>query len=248
MNEFKEFFKYVYLFVIQVLTFIMMYVKNLEFIGIIIGIIIATVTHIFLIMNIFMSDKKNDLILYFILFSIILFFVSSVFMLKTLTHLQSKYSEKGSLIMLTNENRNWLDTYKRLFITSILTIGILGLSFFTLKKISPLTSPNMNTSLQSNQYESFFQIEEMLTNPDIKSLLIFIIKWVFSSSALFTTSYMVYISNILSKINANQLYIPDTPPPYDKSKFSVGDQFLFSDLYKNLNMNYLTNYIPDVNV
>ena len=131
-NTFINFFKYIYFFVIQILSFIMMYNKNLELMGLISGILIATITHIFLVINIFASDKTNELVLYFILFSIILFFVSSVLMIKTLVHLHSKYSVKGSPILLTKENRKRLDRYKKMFISSIFLIGLLAFSFFTL--------------------------------------------------------------------------------------------------------------------
>lgn len=262
-NTFINFFKYVYFFVVQFLSFIMMYNKNLELMGLISGILIATITHIFLVINIFSSDKTNELVIYFILFSIILFFVSSMLMIKTLIRLHSKYSVKGSPILLTKENRKRLDRYKKLFIGSIIFIGLLAFSFFTLSDntkwndISKSINPNYISQIETPGYESFYHLEEIWNYDYINNSLSSIIPTLISSfikvgaslSVLGMTSYMVYITNFLSKINANQLYIP--PPKQtnlDSSQFTIGNKFSFADIYKNINMNYLTNYIPDVNI
>ena len=262
-NTFINFFKYVYFFVVQILSFIMMYNKNLELMGLISGILIATITHIFLVMNIFSSDKTNELVLYFILFSIILFFVSSVLMIKTLVHLHSKYSVKGSPILLTKENRKRFDRYKKMFISSIILIGLLAFSFFTLpnnKKwndISKTINPQYESEVDTPEYKSYYHLEKIWNYDYINNSVFSIMPTIISSfmkvgaslSVLGMTSYMVYLTNFLSKINANQLYIP--PPKQsdlDHSQFTIGNKFSFADIYKNINMNYLTNYIPDVNI
>ena len=185
-------------------------------------------------------------------------------MIKTLYNLHSKYSVKGSPILLTKENRERLNCYKQMFISSILLIGILAFSFFTLPDNTKwniiskiINNEDFTDQPPSSGYESFYKLEEIM-NYDyigdsimgiIPTIIISIIKLGASFSVLGMTSYMVYITHFLSKINANQLYIP--PPKeteLDNAQFTIGSKFSFADVYKNINMNFLTNYIPDVNI
>ena len=188
-------------------------------------------------------------------------------MIKTLVHLHSKYSVKGSPILLTKENRKRLDRYKKMFISSIFLIGLLAFSFFTLpnntkwntiyKFINDKNGITEPTMQKPEGYESFYHLKEIWNYDYMNNSLSSIIPTIISSfikvgasfSVLGMTSYMVYLTNFLSKINANQLYIPPTKEVnLDSSTFSIGDKFSFADIYKNINMNYLTNYIPDVNI
>ena len=250
---FVKFFKYIYLFVLQFLAFIAMRKKKLELMGIVVSILIATVTHGFLIRDIFASDKQYEMVIYVIIFSIGLLFTSSIFIIKTLAHLHKQFSAKDSIIHLTKENRARLDKYKKMFITCIIFIGLLAFSFFTLK----CTNCNQNPPPTKKEYEKYYH-EDVILNlfstdnnkPLIEKILPTIsgfIKMGMSVSVLGISGYMVYMTRLLSKINANQLYIPESVP-YDKSDFSIGNKFSVGDIFKNINIHYLSNYTPEVNL
>ena len=247
---FVKFFKYIYLFVLQCFAFFAMSKKKLELMGIVVSIIIATVTHGFLIRDIFESDKKYEMVIYVIIFSIALLFTSSIFIIKTLTHLHKQFSAKNSIIHLTKENRARLNKYKKMFITCVLFIGVLAFSFFTLK------CTNCDSNSIPKTYEKYYH-EDVILNlfsadnkPVTEKILPTIsgfIKMGMSISVLGISGYMVYLTRLLSNINANQLYIPESVP-YDKSDFSIGNKFSVGDIFKNINIHYLSNYTPEVNL
>lgn len=256
LPPFVKFFKYIYLFVLQFLSFVAMSKKKLELMGIVMGILLATVTHIFLIRDILSSDKQYEMVIYVILFSIGLLFTSSIFIIKTLYHLHKQFSAKKSIIHLTKENRAKLDKYKNMFITCVLFIAILSFSFFTLK----CTNCNENPP-PKKEYEKYYHEDVILNlfstsnnseptmtlSEKVLSTISGLIKMGMSISVLGISGYMVYFTRSLSKINANQLYIPESLP-YDKSEFSIGNQFSMGDIFKNINIHYLSNYTPEVNL
>jgi len=139
---------------------------------------------------------------------------------------------------------------------------MLAFSFFTLpnnKKwndISKTINPNYVSEVDTPEYKGYYHLEKIWNYDYINNSLSSIMPTIISTfvkvgaslSVLGLTSYMVYLTNFLSKINANQLYIPPPKSELDNSHFSIGNKFSFADIYKNINMNYLTNYIPDVNI
>jgi hypothetical protein len=248
LPPFVKFFKYIYLFVLQFLSFVTMSRQKLELMGIVMSIIIATVTHIFLIRDIFSSDKQYEMVIYVIIFSICLLFTSSIFIIKTLYHLHKQFSAKKSIIHLTKENRARLDKYKNMFITCIIFIGLLAFSFFTLKCTNCETIPKTYEKYyHEDVILNLFSADNTPVSEKILPTISGLIKMGMSISVLSISGYMVYLTHLLSKINANQLYIPESLP-YDESEFSIGDKFSMGDIFKNINIHYLSNYTPVVNL
>jgi len=231
-EPFERFFKYIYFFIIHMIAFSMMYSENLELLGYGVGIIMSFITAGFLWMDIYISPKKYDPVLFVILLGMLGGLISLMIFANFLTKIHAKYNAKGSKIMLTKENRKRLETFKSLYITDYLLIAVVSLMFFLLYK---------NTD---GTYAPFFQIPESLIHLDSIG---FLIKIALSVATLGVSGSMIYNANELSKQNAKQLYIPENQSPdmpkkfpYKKPKYGIlGD---VSDFFRNVNLNYLMNY------
>ena len=231
--EFERFFKYIYFIIIHVIAFSMMYRDNLELLGYGVGIVMSFISAGFLWMDIYISPKKYDPVIFIILLGILGGIISLIIFANFLTKIHAKYNRKGSTIMLTKENRKRLDKFKSLYIADYILIGVVSLMFFLLYK-DPTTG----------LYDPFFKIPEKVVSLDS---IYFGIKVLLSISTLGVTGSLIYTANELSKQNSKQLYIPEKQSPEVPKKFPykkpksgmLGD---VSNFFRNVNLNYLMNY------
>lgn len=233
LMPFERFFKYIYFFIIHVIAFSMMYSENLELVGYGVGIIMSFITAGFLWLDIYLSPKKYDPVIFVILVGILGGVISLIIFANFLMKIHAKYNSKGSKIILTKENRKRLDRFKSLYVTDYVLIAVVSLMFFLLYK-------DPNTGI----YTPFFNIPEKMLSTDT---IFFAIKVLLSLSTLGVSGSLIYTANELSKQNSKQLYIPekqspDMPKkfPYKKEKQGMlGD---VSSFFRNVNLNYLMNY------
>jgi len=231
--EVERFFKYIYFFIIHIIAFSLMYSENLELLGYGVAIVMSFITAGFLWMDIYLSPKKFDPVVFILLTGILGGVISLVMFANFLTKIHAKYNAKGSNIMLTKENRKRLDQFKSLYITDYSLIAVISMLFFLLYKYP-----------KTEIYAPFFNIPEKIVSLDT---VFFAIKVLMSVATLGVSGALIYTANELSKQNAKQLYIPvnqspDVPKkfPYKKPKSGMlGD---ISDFFRNLSFNYLMNY------
>ena len=226
MEQYEKIFKYINFAVIHMISFYMMYNTNLELLGIGLAIAINIITHVFLTIDIINSPKRNDIVIIIILCGILANFISSIFVLTTLNRLHLKYKAKDSKIELSKENRKILDLYKFLFIINILFITVLSILFFTIYKNDDGFLPFFNVTFDKSGYI-------------INEFLWLVFKILLSFSMLAVSGYTIYNSykffqlrnvNVFSVSNKNE-----TKPIINKNGF-------FTNMFENLNINFLSNY------
>lgn len=234
MEQYDKIFKYINFAIIHIISFIMMYNTNLELIGIGFTFAINIITNIFLTMDIINSPKRNDIVIIILLCAIIANFISSVFILTTLRQLHLKYKHKDSKIELSRENRNILNLFKFLFVTNIVFITILSILFFTLYKTdSGNFLPFFNATFDKNGYI-------------INEFIWLIFKVVLSISTLVISGYMIYYSyNILKLRNINVFSVSNKK---DEIKPIINKNGFFTNMFENININFLSNYKIDLNL
>ena len=246
-EPYKKAFKYINLFILQVIGFSLLYKyetryrttkgvngqilkfpylvdtkNNLEIIGVVLTIAVNILVNTFLFIDIGNSPKRNDFVVYILLFSIIGLFVSEIFTLITLTHLHHKYKLKGSPIQFTRENRIKFNNLKALLISGIVIFCFLCLLFFTLPKID-----------DNGLYESFFNF-----NDDLYSKIFSSFKVLLSLALLCIVGYLIYLTYKFSKLKNSQLTDITVKPDYDLNKM-IGKSPGF---FENINLNFLANY------
>ena len=234
MEQYDKIFKYINFAIIHIISFIMMYNTNLELIGIGFTFAINIITNLFLTMDIINSPKRNDIVIIIILCAIIANFISCIFIIITLRQLHLKYKQKDSKIELSKENRNILNLFKFLFVTNIVFITILSLFFFTLYKTDSVNFlPFFNTSFDKNGYI-------------INEFLWLILKVVLSISTLVISVYMIYYSYFIFKLrNVNVFSVSNKK---DEIKPIINKKGFFTNMFENLNINFLSNYKIDLDL
>lgn len=232
MEQYDKIFKYINFAIIHIISFIMMYNTNLELIGIGFTFAINIITNIFLTMDIINSPKRNDIVILIILSAIIANFISCIFIITTLRQLHLKYKNKDSKIELSRENRNILNLFKNLFVTNIVLITILSIFFFTLYKTdSGIFLPFFNTSFDKNGYI-------------INEFLWLILKVVLSISTLAISGYMIYYSYFIFKLRSVNVFSVSNKK--DEIKPIINKKGFFTNMFENLNINFLSNYKIDL--
>lgn len=241
MDSNSKFLKYINFFIIHIIAFYLLFQDNLEIIGFGLAIAINVFTNSFLLLDIVSSPKKNDTVVFILIISIISIFISSLMILILLVNLHSKYSLNQVPIQLTNENRDLLDNYKKMYIMNILLVFLISIIYFTLYRIDG-----------NSKFETFYL---PFYNFNIGSQYFFadsiflIIKLLISAACIILSAYMIYTSLILSRINTNNIYIPSTINTQDNRaptifpyKKNNNTSNIFKNMFSNINIDYLINF------
>jgi len=186
MEDCHPFFRYLIFFIIFLIGFFCMFIKNIELIGIGIVFAINIINSYFLGIDILNhpSVERGDITFMVIIYiSLIFLFVSSILIMITLKDLHATYSKMGSKIKMSAENKKKYNQYKLIFMICIIFIGVLSLIYF----------------LQPSEYD-FFRIIYGNKYYIILSLLLALIKYGLSASVLGLSAYLVYLSNDLAQL------------------------------------------------
>lgn len=179
---------YFFLFIVFIIAFIALYIKNSVLIGISLLYIINAIYSIFLIKDVF-SSKKADQIISFILTAIIIMnAMSSSFIMITLKSLHTKYNKKNETIKLSKNYRKKLSDYFTMFITTIAFTWFLALFYFG-----------------EDENENFFNyIFIGKTYSPTFLAMIFIFKICTSLAGLALSAYMIFLAERFTKLKNTQ--------------------------------------------
>jgi hypothetical protein len=186
MEDCHPFFRYLIFFIIFLIGFFCMFIKNIELIGIGIVFVINIINSYFLGIDILNhpSVERGEITFMVIIFiSLAFLFVSSILIMITLKDLHATYSKMGSKIKMSAENRKKYSKYKIIFMLCIIFIGILSLIYF----------------LQPSEYD-FFRIVYGTKYYIVLSILLALIKYGLSAAVLGLSAYSVYLSNDLAHL------------------------------------------------
>ncbi len=257
-------FKYINFFVLYVLTFVILYVKQVEFISLIILFFVNTITHIFLAVDLLNSPKQSDIVIFVLLCAVALMFIAGVFLMIFTVKIMTFFRKNNMSINLdlldTSDTklRKLLDDTKIIYITSAMLIGVVAFFLFTSYRIT-------NDGSINTVFSKYFELNWKLTG----SLFVFHIiglgfKTIFAMAVLGLPAYLVYSCHTLSR-KGNFKYVTEE---VNKSKSGMNklDEItkntqdrLFPQqkpakpltnpliqFFKNLNLNYVSEYKIDM--
>jgi hypothetical protein len=260
---FMKGFKYVNFFVLYVLTFIILDIKQVEFISFIILFVVNTITHIFLAVDLLNSPKQSDIIIFILLSGIILMFVAGIFLMIfviKIMHFFKKNSLAINLDLLDTSDtqlRKIVDNTKIIYTTCAMLIGFVAFLFFI----------SYRKSVAGNMESIFFEYFELDWNlTGISNVIQFIFiffKGIFAMAILGLTAYLVYACNLLSR-KGNYAYVESQIKQANSGKNKLDEitkdtqQKLFPNkvpplqatnpfvqFFQNLNLNYISEYKVD---
>lgn len=249
MAGYTKFFKYINFFIIYIISFILMYRPNLELLGVGISFIINTIAQLFLLIDINSSPKSQDIIALILFMGILMTLIANTLVGMKLKEFHGVYSKKELPIRLEKEDRKLFDKYKQLYITIIIFIGVSAFLFFGIYK-----------DTEKNIYEPYFNFDfspylDNIGNFDFimagLQLIMQIIKVGMAASILGIGGYMLYSGVEFIRANTNNIYIPEEPQVTHDESIFAHNTTVFSgvyDIFRNLNINYLTQSRHTINL
>lgn len=263
---FLKAFKYINLFVLYVLTFVILYVKQVEFISLIILFFVNTITHIFLAVDLINSPKQNDMIIFVLISGIILMFVAGIYLMIFVVKIMRFFKKNSIAINLdlldTSDAklRKILDDTKIIYITSAMLIGFVAFLFFISYRKTVAGSIDV-------VFTKYIELNWNLTGASFAFHLIWLgFKFILAMAILGLTAYLVYSCNLLSR-KGNFAYVDNQVNQIGNSKNKMDEitkntqQQLFPNaeknsksqgtnpivkFFQNLNLNYISEYKVDM--
>lgn len=261
-KEVGKLFKYFKLLIILSFSCVMMYMENLEWIGILFGCAVNEVLITYLALDYSDSPKHNDMII--IVLELILkfkiFAESLIFIL--IIDLQRKYTNIGSTIQFSRESRLKIDTYKGASVSNTLLMLVVSFIFFTSYRISL----DEKGEVEHDRYLDFFHSLSVIDN-DPKSLIDYntntpdvmiqkmiyrgfcygwyVVKIILVLLLVYTTVILTFAAEEMSRVNTTRLYIAEntdtalTVPVPEKTNTFMG---YASNAFSNINLHYLMHY------
>uniref|UniRef100_A0A6C0D5Q2 Uncharacterized protein n=1 Tax=viral metagenome TaxID=1070528 RepID=A0A6C0D5Q2_9ZZZZ len=181
---------YIIFAIIYVAAFIALYVRNSALVGIVLLYVINIVYSIFIIKDMFLSKKSEQVITIIITSIIILNAVSSTMVVFTLKTLHSKFNKEKETMKLSNESKKIISIYFTMFITTIAFTWFLALFYF---------GESHNTI-----FFDYIFIGKII--PPRMLMIIFILKICLCGAGLGLSGYMVFLSDRFSKLK-NSKYV-----------------------------------------
>jgi hypothetical protein len=177
---------YISYFIIFVLACVCLFNRNLELIGFGLIFVINLITSLNVANDIINNKLNNDIIVFVLAIGMTFTFVSIFLILITIGSLHIKYTKAGTPIILSKDNRKKLDDFKIILITNISVLGVLIFLFFVSDK-------------------SFFFIN--FNSNYLLNFFILFIKFIFSLGTIGMSSYLIYLSNLFSKLGYTYLLV-----------------------------------------
>jgi len=181
---------YFMFFIIYVAAFIALYVRNSALVGIVLLYVINLVYSIFVIKDMFLSKKSEQIITVIILAILVLNAVSSTMVMFTLKTLHSKFNKDQETMKLSDKSKKMVSTYFTMFITTIAFTWFLALFYF-------------GESHNTNFFDYIF-VGKII--PPRMLMIIFILKICICGAGLGLSGYMVFLANKFSKLK-NSKYV-----------------------------------------
>ena len=231
MENYNKFFKYLYFFALYVISFYLMSILDVEWLGILLVIAVYCTCSSLLLIDIINSPKNSDQVVLPLIICILLIFISCIFMLIYMTKIRvtingrTQWNTRNQV----SEARELFVKWKGMMITCVLFIGMIAFNYFIL-----YTDKNGNA-------EPFFNFTS-----DIQGVLsgFFIILFII---LIPLSIYMLYASITLTKHKYAFLKL-DSPTDIQNTSLSFPTQIQGSALntiFNNINLNYLVNYSVD---
>lgn len=220
MATYVDFFKYINFFFIYVISFVLMFIKRFEMIGIGLSIATSILSNLFLFLDILFSPKNNDVVVIVIILGMASLFISNVFVLNVFVKLHKEYSKKKRPIEYSKKMDKTVKLYKQLFIWNTVLIWITAFLYFSRPKQNDAT---------------YFPYYYLSKNP--LDIFIFVFKLLSSVSIVGISGYMMYISQQFSNTRTSNLITEKTKNDEEKSTNSVIPYYF-------TNINYWFNMRP----
>lgn len=179
---------YIIFFIIFVMAFISIYVRNSALIAITLLYVINIVYSMIVIKDMFLSEKSEQLITFIITAILGLNAVSSTLVVFTFKSLHSKFNKKKEEIKLSSNSKKQMSVYFTMFITTIAFTWFLVMFYFG--------------EAGSDNFFDYNFVGKPL--PPKLLMLIFILKISTCIAGVGLSAYMVFLSDRFSKLRRSQ--------------------------------------------
>jgi hypothetical protein len=170
------------------MAFVAIYIKNAALIGIALLYVINIIYSIFIIKDMFLSKKSEQIITFIITSILLLNAVSSTMVAITFKGLHTKFNKTNNTMKLSNKNKQKMSVYFTMFITTIVFTWFLALFYFG-------EGPDVN----------FFDYIFIGKSIHPKLLIaIFAVKICVCIAGLGLSAYMVFLANNFLKLRRSQ--------------------------------------------
>jgi len=224
-----------------------MYLPDLELVGFILCLIFYYIIYGFLNLDIITSPKNDDPVVIILVLILRASFMSFVFIISMFVTLHNTYGKYGLPIQFTKENRQDVNLFKNLLVSNIVLTGIMAFLYFTAYKYNKETIYVNDIEVK---YAPFFDF----SNKTASGYIFLFFKLIITLSLLASTGYIIYQSYKLSQLSSVKIVTPPTSTPQDAGVSYTPPSFPFnntfftnngiSNMFQNLNLNYMTNYTP----
>ncbi len=180
---------YVLFIVVYIMSFICIYKRNVALLGVMLLYVINIIYSVFLIKDMFLWTKSEQIITFIISAILILNLASSSLIMMTFRTLHAKYSKNNETIKLSPQNKDRISKYFTMFICTIVFVWFLAMYYFV--------------EGENVEYFSFAFVGQNAS----PAMLItkFVMKISLCITGLGLSGYMVYLANKLSKLRRSQL-------------------------------------------
>jgi hypothetical protein len=179
---------YICLFLVFCIAFVAIYIRNSVLIGVTLLYVINLVYSLFLVKDMFSSEKSEQIITFVITAILAMNAVSSTFVMMTLKNLHANFNKKGDTLKLSKKNRKNLSIYFTMFITTIAFTWFLALFYF---------GENEN----ANFFDYVF-VGKIFSPRTL--MIIFILKICVCLAGLGLSGYMVFLGERFTKLKNTQ--------------------------------------------
>jgi lysylphosphatidylglycerol synthetase-like protein (DUF2156 family) len=179
---------YIIFFIVFLMAFIAIYVKNAALIGVVLLYVINIVYSMVLIKDMFSSKKSEQIITFIITAILVLNAVSSTMVIFTFKSLHERFNKKKETIKLSAKSKKQMSDYFTMFIATIAFTWFLAMFYF-------------GDSETANFFDYTFVGKSI---PPKLLVLIFILKISTCIAGLGLSAYMVYLSDEFSKLKRSQ--------------------------------------------
>lgn len=180
---------YVLFVVVYIMSFICIYKRNVALLGVMLLYVINIIYSLFLMKDMFLWTKSEQIITFIMSAILILNIASSSLIMMTFRTLHAKYNKNNETIKLSPQNKARISQYFTMLICTIVFVWVLAIYYF-------IEGENV-------EFFSFVFIGQN-TSP-FRLIVKFLAKVALCITSLGLSGYMVYLANKLSKLRRSQL-------------------------------------------
>jgi len=180
---------YVLFIIVYIMSFICIYKRNVVLLGVMLLYVINIIYSLFLIKDMFLWTKSEQIITFIISAILILNIASSSLIMMTFRTLHAKYNKNNETIQLSPQNRARISQYFTMLICTIVFVWVLAIYYFV--------------EGENVEFFSFVFIGQNVS--PLRLMVRFLAKISLCITSLGLSGYMVYLANKLSKLRRSQL-------------------------------------------